>query len=100
MDNYYRKKHKYDGSLIIGHNRNAVITENFNGRKGCTMENCCLWGCKNDSIYNATIDLKSLQQKPNFSYIGNVFVKKVIKTVKRFFRQKSHKKRFNCQRNI
>jgi choline dehydrogenase-like flavoprotein len=73
------ENNKYHDSLLIGHNRNAVISKDYNGRKGCSLENCCLWGCQNNSIYNAQIDLKVLEKKNNFFYKKGVFVKKLLK---------------------
>ena len=80
LKKYNMKKSKNDGSFTLGYNRNAVLSTDYNGRLGCTLENCCLWGCKNESIYTAQYDLKTLKKNKNFSYLRGILVNKLSKT--------------------
>jgi choline dehydrogenase-like flavoprotein len=63
--------------FYLGKARNAVLTTKLGGRNGCTYCGMCLFGCVNQSIYNAAYDLKWLLTQPSFRYIPNVFVKEI-----------------------
>jgi choline dehydrogenase-like flavoprotein len=66
--------------FYLGKARNAVLTGDLAGRKGCTYCGMCLTGCANQSIYNAAYDLKWLLRQPAFRYIPDVFVKEIETT--------------------
>ncbi len=75
---YQKKKVAVNSlGLVLGRTRNAVITEDHEGRSACTYDNMCLWGCKNNSIYSATQDLERLEAQPNFTYQPGAFVQQI-----------------------
>jgi hypothetical protein len=63
--------------VTIGHARNAVLTHDHAGRRGCTLCGQCLWGCDLDSIYSARYDLEALQRFSTFEYRAGVFVSRL-----------------------
>ncbi len=79
LNRYSNREKRENETFILGYNRNAVISKDYDGRNACSLENSCLWGCKNESIYSATIDLDKLKKYDNFKYVSGVFVKKLKK---------------------
>ena len=60
--------------FTLGRSRNAVITQDRDGRSACKLDKMCLWGCPRGSIYSADQDLRALQARPNFRYRSDCFV--------------------------
>lgn len=62
----------------LGLARNAVITEEHNGREPCNQCGLCLLGCARKSIYNSAYELFALKQHANFSYMSGMPVRRLI----------------------
>lgn len=62
----------------LGLARNAVITENKDGRDACNQCGLCLYGCHKGSIYNSAYELLTLNNYSNFSYAHGMTVKRFI----------------------
>ncbi len=77
---YSKKSHRGStNSFILGHSRNAVITENSNGRSGCIYCGLCVWGCAQKAIYSALYDLEDLISYNNFSYLSGRLISEIRK---------------------
>ena len=57
----------------MGYGRNAVLTRELRGRKGCIYCGLCTWGCAQRSIWSAKYDLELLSRSPAFSYRKGYF---------------------------
>jgi choline dehydrogenase-like flavoprotein len=51
----------------LGRSRLAVLSADYRGRKGCTLDNACMFGCAQGSIYASTQEIPDLARAPNFS---------------------------------
>ena len=69
---------KPSGSLLLGTARNAVITDDVNGRERCNSCGLCLYGCARGAIYSATQDLAYLKSKANFTYLSGAMVTRLL----------------------
>lgn len=63
----------------IGHARNATLTEDRSGRKGCVYCGRCLWGCEHGAIYTSAFDLDRLSSQRTFRYVSGVLVTRLVK---------------------
>ena len=46
--------------FALGRARNAVLTENKNGREACDLGKGCMWGCPRGAVYSSRYDLDRL----------------------------------------
>jgi choline dehydrogenase-like flavoprotein len=76
LNRYQRRKSS--GSLVLGTARNAVVTDEVPGREPCNRCGLCLYGCGRGAIYSATQDLGHLNGKPNFRYVGDSTVTRLL----------------------
>ena len=76
---FNRYNQQFFKNFTLGQPRTAVITEDFNQRKACQLQNMCLWGCSEHAIYNAADEIKDLKQYSNFTYLNDVFVDEIVK---------------------
>ena len=51
----------------MGRARVAVLNEDRNGRKACSLSGNCLWGCQRRALYSSADELPSLRKYENFS---------------------------------
>lgn len=70
----FRPKPAHKRGVFLGHNRNAILTLDHQGRQGCVNCGLCTYGCAGQSIWSAKHDLTKLLQFPNFSYRDGAFV--------------------------
>jgi choline dehydrogenase-like flavoprotein len=54
--------------IRVGRPRTAVLTEPRGGRGACAFCDMCLWGCKENAIYSAAHDLRTLQGFDGLDY--------------------------------
>ena len=64
----------------MGYGRNAVLTRELRGRKGCIYCGLCIFGCARKSIWSARYDLELLRRNPAFSYRKGCFVTGLART--------------------
>jgi choline dehydrogenase-like flavoprotein len=74
---------KSPGALLLGTARNAVITDDVNGRERCNSCGLCLYGCARGAIYSAAQDLAYLKSKANFAYLSGAIVTRLLPTDRR-----------------
>jgi choline dehydrogenase-like flavoprotein len=56
-----------DAGFALGRARNALLTEDRDGRQACDLGFGCLWGCARGAIYDARQDIARLRQHGNFT---------------------------------
>jgi len=66
--------------IEFGSSRLAVRAESSPDGPGCVYCGLCMYGCPYDLIYNAAFSVARLSKHPNFTYIPNVIVQKLIET--------------------
>lgn len=69
-----RPKSAHRRGVLLGHNRNAILTLDHQSRQGCVKCGLCTYGCAGQSIWLAKYDLAKLSQFPNFNYHDSAFV--------------------------
>ncbi len=76
IESYQRKKDYLNNKLksFIGRSRIAALSEDRNGRKGCTYTGRCIWGCPTGAFYTPSLTLKECMSNPNFQYLPGMFV--------------------------
>jgi choline dehydrogenase-like flavoprotein len=76
LSRYEKNKDYFNNELrcYIGRARVATLSMDKDGRKGCTYEGRCLWGCPTDALYTARITLNECKRYPNFKYVPDVYV--------------------------
>ena len=52
----------------MGRSRMAVLSADHRGRKGCTLDNACMLGCTQGSIYASTQEIVEFSHAPNVSF--------------------------------
>jgi choline dehydrogenase-like flavoprotein len=52
--------------FALGLARNAILTQDHDGRAACDLSLGCLWGCARGAIYDARRDVATLQRHANF----------------------------------
>jgi len=63
---------KYGCSM--GRSRVTTLSQDQDGREGCTCCGRCLWGCPNGALYTPSLTLETCRQFANFTYIPGMFV--------------------------
>lgn len=63
----------------LGRSRVAVLTEDRELRKACSLSGNCLWGCSQGAIYSAVNDLQQLRLQPNFFYQSGFLAEQIVK---------------------
>lgn len=66
--------------VVLGRSRIAVLSKAKGNRKKCDSLGNCLWGCKNESIYSAKYEMRSLMGNSNFQVINGVAVTNIKST--------------------
>ena len=56
------------GEFQLGRSRVAVLSADYRGRKGCTLDNACMFGCVQGSIYSSAQEIPDLARAPNFNF--------------------------------
>lgn len=72
LEEYDNKSESSD--VVLGRARIAVLSKPKDDRKECDSLGNCLWGCKNESIYSAKYEMRSLMKSSNFKVINGVAV--------------------------
>lgn len=49
----------------LGLARNAVLSTDLGGRRGCNLCKGCMWGCPRGAIYNSADEAEALTRQPN-----------------------------------
>jgi len=65
-------------NFSLGRARVAALSQNRSGRHACNLSGNCLWGCHQQSLYSASIDLETLKRFHNFTYRSGYIVENVI----------------------
>lgn len=59
--------------IRMGRSRQAVLTEDRDGRGGCRYCGRCLWGCPNGAFYTPSLSLGACTANSNFTYRPGYF---------------------------
>jgi choline dehydrogenase-like flavoprotein len=59
----------------LGRSRLAVLSQDRDGRGGCTYLGRCLWGCPRGALYTPSLTLRECLRHPNFRYLPNTYVR-------------------------
>src|SRR5207253_5428495 len=69
LDNYTRRRQAFpDLGFRLGRSRVAALSQNLEERKACDLSGNCLWGCQNQALYSASLELPKLKQYPGFQH--------------------------------
>jgi choline dehydrogenase-like flavoprotein len=69
-----------EAGIAFGASRVAVRAEKKGDAPGCVYCGLCMYGCPYDLIYNSSFALPLLSASPNFHYIPDVIVTKLLET--------------------
>jgi choline dehydrogenase-like flavoprotein len=56
------------GEFRLGRSRMAVLSADHRGRKACTLDNACMFGCVQGSIYSSAQEIPELARASNISF--------------------------------
>jgi choline dehydrogenase-like flavoprotein len=65
-----------------GHSRVAALSENDEGREGCSLCGNCLWNCPQKSLYDAADEVNALSRHENFRHVSGVVVDDLVRVSK------------------
>ncbi len=63
----YGHRHRSD-EFRLGRTRMAVLTADHPGRGACTLDNACMLGCDQGSIYSSAQEIPELARAPNVTF--------------------------------
>ena len=70
-----RRSHiRHNLQCYMGRSRVATLSQEQDGRQGCSYCGRCLWGCPSESLYTPLTTLKQNAQHDNFHYIPHMYV--------------------------
>ena len=70
----HRSHIRHKLQCYMGRSRVATLSQEQNGRQGCSYCGRCLWGCPSESLYTPVVTLKENAQYDNFRYIPHMYV--------------------------
>ncbi|HKQ77194.1 MAG TPA: GMC oxidoreductase [Blastocatellia bacterium] len=76
LETYEKRKRFLNQELkcFLGRSRVAALSQDVNGRKGCSYTGRCLWGCPTGAFYTPSLTLDQLLRHPNFEYAPGALV--------------------------
>jgi len=78
MQRYERRRVAVQAlGVRIGRPRTAVLSEPRPRRKACALCDMCVWGCREEAIYNATHDLEELLGHDGLDYRPGTIVESI-----------------------
>jgi choline dehydrogenase-like flavoprotein len=76
LETYEKRKRFLNQKLkcFFGRSRVAALSQDVNGRKGCSYTGRCLWGCSTGAFYTPSLTLDECLRYPNFKYLPGALV--------------------------
>ncbi len=76
LETYEKRKRflNHELKLYVGRSRVAALSQDLNGRKGCSYTGRCLWGCTTGAFYTPSQTLDDCRRYPNFKYLPGALV--------------------------
>jgi choline dehydrogenase-like flavoprotein len=73
----YAAQRRKSANFRLGRSRVAVLTRDSGERKSCALTGNCLWGCSNNALYSAAVEVNALQRFPTFEYRAGHIVESI-----------------------
>lgn len=79
LEKYNRLRYNASNSeILLGRSRVAALARPLGRRHACNLSGNCFWGCQEEALYAASLDLNTLRLRPNFTYMRGFVAERVL----------------------